>query len=284
MTERKLEMLKSTINEPSTENVVAIDIDKIEPNPYQPRREVDQEKIDELANSIKSCGLIQPILVRRSGYGYQIVVGERRFLACRQLGWSKISAAVKILSDNEMATLALIENLQRENLNFIEEALGYVTLMKSFNMTQDVLALRLGKSQSTIANKIRILKLSNKVREQLLKNGLTERHARALLVLNSEKEQLDTIKEISERGLTVNQAEKRIKNIKEQHGSLTSKRAKPIIRDMRIVINTIREAIAMIQSSGLYPEVCETIEEDYLEINIRLTKEMIKSGKKNFKQ
>ncbi len=280
MTERKIEILKSTINEPSTENVVAIDIDKIEPNPYQPRREVDQEKIDELANSIKSCGLIQPIVVRRSGYGYQIVVGERRFLACRQLGWSKISAAVKILSDNEMATLALIENLQRENLNFIEEALGYVTLMKSFNMTQDVLAQRLGKSQSTIANKVRILKLSSKVKEELLRSSLTERHARALLTLNSEKEQLDTIKEISERELTVSQAEKRIAKIKEQQRTKTRKRAKPIIRDMRIVLNTIREAIAMIQSSGLYPEVDETIEEDYLEIKIKLTKEMIQSGKK----
>jgi len=280
MTERKIEILKSTINEPSTENVVAIDIDKIEPNPYQPRREVDQEKIDELANSIKSCGLIQPIVVRRSGYGYQIVVGERRFLACRQLGWSKISAAVKILSDNEMATLALIENLQRENLNFIEEALGYVTLMKSFNMTQDVLAQRLGKSQSTIANKVRILKLSSKVKEELLRSSLTERHARALLTLNSEKEQLDTIKEISERELTVSQAEKRIAKIKDQQRTKTRKRAKPIIRDMRIVLNTIREAIAMIQSSGLYPEVDETIEEDYLEIKIKLTKEMIQSGKK----
>lgn len=280
MTENNVEKLTRSIAEPSTENVVAIDIERIEPNPYQPRQEVDQEKIDELASSIKSCGLIQPIVVRRSGDGYQLVVGERRFLACKKLGWSKISAAVKILSDNEMATIALIENLQRENLNYIEEALGYVSLMNSFNMTQDLLAQRLGKSQSTIANKLRILKLSAKVREQLLNSGLTERHARALLGLKSEKEQLDTIKEISERGLTVSQAEKRIEKIREQQGTKKSKKAKPIIRDMRIVLNTIREAVAMIQSSGLYPEVDETIEDDYIEINIRLTKEMIRAEKK----
>lgn len=280
MTEKNVEKLTHSIAEPTTESVVAIDIDRIEPNPYQPRQEVDQKKIDELASSIKSCGLIQPIVVRRSGDGYQLVVGERRFLACKKLGWSKISAAVKILSDNEMATIALIENLQRENLNYIEEAVGYVSLMNSFNMTQDLLAQRLGKSQSTIANKLRILKLSSKVREQLLHNGLTERHARALLGLKSEKAQLDTIKEISDRGLTVSQAEKRIEKIREQQGTKKSKKAKPIIRDIRIVLNTIREAVAMIQSSGLYPEVDETIEEDYVEINIRLTKEMIQSGKK----
>ena len=280
MTENNAEKMTHSIVEPSTENVVAINIERIVPNPYQPRQEVDQEKIDELASSIKSCGLIQPIVVRRSDDGYQLVVGERRFLACKKLGWSKISAAVKILSDNEMATIALIENLQRENLNFIEEALGYVSLMNSFNMTQDVLAQRLGKSQSTIANKLRILKLSSKVREQLLNSGLTERHARTLLGLKSEREQLDTITEISDRGLTVSQAEKRVEKIREQQGTKKSKKAKPIIRDMRIVLNTIREAVAMIQSSGLYPEVDEIIEEDYVEINIRLTKEMIQSGKK----
>lgn len=268
-------------SELATDTVLAIDMEKISPNPFQPRREIAEEKIDELAQSIKACGLIQPVVVRRSGDGYQLVVGERRFLACRKLGWKKISAAVQTLSDNAMATIALIENLQRENLNFIEEAMGYISLMKNFSFTQEVLAQRLGKSQSTIANKIRLLKLSEQVREKLLETGLSERHARALLRIASEEEQLKTIHEISERGLTVMQAEKRIEKITEAQGiGNKRKKVKPIIRDMRIVLNTIREAVAMIRSSGLYPDVDETIEEDYIEVTIRLTKEMIKSGQK----
>lgn len=283
MNKNQEEQFTLSTAEPSTDNVVAVDIDKIQGNPFQPRREVDEAKIDELAQSIKACGLIQPVVVRRSGNGYQLVVGERRYLACRKLGWSKISASVKTLSDNEMATIALIENLQRENLNYIEEAMGYVSLMKNFNLTQEILAQRLGKSQSTIANKLRLLKLSTVVREKLLEKGLTERHARSLLGLENEKEQLETIMEIAERGLTVSQAEKRVERIKEQKGTKISKRSKPIIKDMRIVLNTIREAVNMIQCSGLYPEVNETVEEDYIEITIRLTKEMVQNGssKKN---
>lgn len=281
MKEKWVEQFPQNENEPATDKVLAIDIDKIRPNPFQPRREISEEKIDELAQSIKACGLIQPVVVRRAGNGYQLVVGERRYLACRKLGWKKISAAVQTLSDNAMATIALIENLQRENLNYIEEAMGYVSLMKNFDLTQEVLAQRLGKSQSTIANKIRLLRLTKKVQDKLLTQGLTERHARALLRLDSEEQQLKTIHEIAERGLTVSQAEKRIEKISEKvSGKEKTKRLKPIIRDMRIVLNTIREAVAIIQSSGFYPEVEETIEPDYIEVTIRLTREMLQLGNK----
>jgi ParB family chromosome partitioning protein len=280
MTEKWIESFPQQESEPTTERVLAIDIEKIEPNPFQPRKEISNEKIEELAQSIKASGLIQPVVVRRVGDGYQLVVGERRYLACKELGWQKISAAVKVLSDNDMATVALIENLQRENLNYIEEALGYVSLMKNFKMTQENLAKRLGKSQSTIANKIRLLKLSDKIRKLLTDNGLTERHARALLKIESEEEQLKMIHEISERGLTVSQAEKRIaRDSHKDSPSANRKNRKPIIRDMRVVINTLREAVKLIRSSGLYPDVDEVIEEDYIEITIRLTREMVKSGK-----
>jgi len=278
MTEEWMDQFPLQESEPTTENVLAIDLARIRPNPFQPRREIAEEKINELAQSIKSCGLIQPIVVRRVGDGYQIVVGERRYLACRKLGWKKIAASVKTLSDNAMATIALIENLQRENLNYIEEAMGYTNLMKSFNLTQEQLAQRLGKSQSTIANKIRLLKLSDDIRVKLLKNGLTERHARALLRLDSEEAQLKMIHEISERGLTVSQAEKRIDRIQETRGERKTKgRTKPIIRDMRIVLNTIREAVSVMHNAGLYPEVDETVEQDFIEVTIRLTKEMIEA-------
>jgi len=280
MTNQRGSQIPITDVEPTTDKVVAIEIDRIKPNPFQPRREISNEKVDELAQSIKSTGLIQPIVVRRVGDGYQLVVGERRYLACRKLGWSKISAAVKTLSDNDMATTALIENLQRENLNIMEEANGYISLMKNFNLTQEELAKRLGKSQSTIANKIRLLKLNEQVRNKLVQNGLSERHARALLRLESEEDQLKMIEEIVNRGLTVSQAEKRIEKITGESGrEIKLKNSKPIVRDMRIVLNTIREAINTIQNSGLYPEVDETIESDYIEVNIRLTKDMIRAGK-----
>lgn len=276
MTNNRNQSLSAAEIEPSTDKIVAIDIERIKPNPFQPRREISEDKIDELAQSIKASGLIQPIVVRRTGNGYQLVVGERRFLACKRLGWKKISAAVKTLTDNDMATTALIENLQRENLNIIEEANGYVSLMKNFNLTQEVLAQRLGKSQSTIANKIRLLKLPEKVHQKLQEHNLSERHARALLKLDNEEEQLKMIDEIDHRGLTVSQAEKRIERIRgEKEGHKKVRGSKPIIRDMRIVLNTIREAIAVIQSSGLYPDVDETVEPDYIEVNIRLTKEML---------
>ncbi len=280
MSKKHVEQFTTRDMEPATEKVVAIDIEKVFTNPFQPRRDLAEEKIEELAQSIKTSGLIQPVVVRRVGSNYQLVVGERRFLACRKLGWKTISAAVKTLSDNDMATIALIENLQRENLNYIEEGMGYVSLMKNFNLTQEELARRLGKNQSTVANKIRLLKLAKPIREQLLKHGLSERHARALLRLESEEQQLKTIHEIVERGLTVSQAEKRIDKISGQpkkRGNL--KRSKPIIRDMRIILNTIREAVSIMHSSGLYPEVDETVEEDYIEVTIRLTKEMLRSGK-----
>jgi ParB family transcriptional regulator, chromosome partitioning protein len=284
MTEEWIDQFPLQESEPTTENVLAIDLDRIRPNPFQPRREIAEEKISELAQSIKSCGLIQPIVVRRVGDGYQIVVGERRYLACRKLGWKKIAASVKTLSDNAMATIALIENLQREDLNYIEEAMGYTNLMKSFNLTQEQLAQRLGKSQSTIANKIRLLKLNDGIRAKLLQNGLSERHGRALLRLDSEEAQLKMLHEITERGLTVSQAEKRIDRIQETRGERkTNGRSKPIIRDMRIVLNTIREAVSMMHSSGLYPEVDETVEPDYIEVTIRLTKEMIEARKTGLK-
>jgi len=280
MSESRSNNLSAASVEPTTDNVLAVEIDKIKPNPFQPRREIASEKVEELARSIKSSGLIQPIVVRRMGDGYQLVVGERRYLACKKLGWKKISAAVKSLSDHEMATTALIENLQRENLNIIEEANGYVSLMKNFNMTQEVLAKRLGKSQSTIANKLRLLKLPEQVCQKLVQKGLSERHARALLRLESEEEQMKMIEEISQNSLTVNQAEKKIDKMTEAGSKKKLKKSKPIVRDMRIVLNTIREAVSVIEKSGLYPEVEETVDSEYIEVRIRLTREMLQTSNK----
>jgi len=256
------------------EKISMVDIKKIESNPYQPRRIVEEKTINDLAHSIKNYGLIQPIILRKiDKEKYQIVVGERRLLACRKLGWEKISAVVKELSDNAAATMALIENLQRENLNIIEEAEGYNRLMEEFGFTQEVLAQRLGKSQSGIANKLRLLKLSDKVKQMLSSGDITERHARGLLKLFSEKEQEKIADEIVNKNLNVKQTEKRIDEIiNKEKAKNKGKQSKTIVRDLKIYLNTIRQAINIIQRSGLNPTVVENDEDDYYEISIRLPK------------
>lgn len=190
-------------------------IEALQPNPYQPRQSFPEEKINELKQSIRTYGLLHPIIVRRFGRVYQIVAGERRVMACRDLGWQTIPAIVKEINDSAMAAMALIENLQRENLNYLDEAAGYARLIESFNLTQEVLAQRLGKSQSTIANKMRLLKLPDEVKDLLVKEQLTERHARALLKLESEEQQLKMVQEIIQEGLTVSDTERRIAQLNE---------------------------------------------------------------------
>ncbi len=257
------------------DKIAFIEIDRIESNPYQPRRSFDEEKIDELARSIKTYGLLQPIIVRhkRGGAGYQLVVGERRYLACKSLGMRKIAAVVKELTDNAVATVALIENLQREDLNFIEEAEGYARLIDDFGFTQEVLAQRIGKSQSTIANKLRLLKLPDRVKSLLVKEELTERHARALLKLPTREEQEKMVAEILKKDMNVRQTENRIEEmlkkpvVKDDWGY-----RKAVVTDLRIFLNTIRQAIYIIRKSGLNPEVVENDLGEHYEIIIKLPK------------
>ncbi|MGB4125429.1 MAG: ParB/RepB/Spo0J family partition protein, partial [Dethiobacteria bacterium] len=186
MKDDRLKKIPFLEGEPGKDKVIKVKIEALQPNPYQPRQSFPEEKINELKQSIRTYGLLHPIIVRRFGRVYQIVAGERRVMACRDLGWQTIPAIVKEINDSAMAAMALIENLQRENLNYLDEAAGYARLIESFNLTQEVLAQRLGKSQSTIANKMRLLKLPDEVKDLLVKEQLTERHARALLKLESE--------------------------------------------------------------------------------------------------
>lgn len=259
--------------ESSKEKVIQARIDHLQPNPYQPRKSFPEEKIAELTQSIKTYGLLHPIVVRRAGRAYQIVAGERRVIACRNLGWKTIPAIVKELSDSAVAAMALIENLQRENLGYLDEAAGYARLIQTFNLTQEVLAQRLGKSQSTIANKMRLLKLPEEVKDLLVKEQLSERHARALLRLNSAEQQKKMVQEIIQRDLTVSDTEKRIDRLVERKEiEKPGMQRKGMVRDMRIFLNTIRQAIKIIEGSGLSPEVEEKVEQDYIEVTIRLFK------------
>lgn len=250
-----------------------VPVKKIRPNPYQPRKHIEPEKIEELAQSIKTYGLLQPLIVRKFQEGFELVAGHRRLMACEKLGWTEVAAIVRELSDSAMATVALIENLQRENLTFLEEAEGYERLLKEFALTQEVLAQRLGKSQSTIANKLRLLKLPASVKDKLMGQELTERHARALLKLPDEEAQLRVVQEVINLGYTVQQTERRVSEYLAQQSGPVKERKKVIIRDIRIFLNTVRQAVSIIQAGGLGAKIKEQDFGDYLEVTIRLPKQ-----------
>jgi ParB family chromosome partitioning protein len=249
-----------------------IPIRNIRPNPFQPRKVFPEEKIAELMQSIKTYGLLHPIIVRKAGKHYELVAGERRLRACSQLKWTMIPAVVKNISANAMATIALIENLQREDLSYFEEAAGYDRLLREFNLTQEVLAQRLGKSQSTIANKLRLLKLPEKIKEKLCAADLSERHARALLKLPSEEAQQKILTEICNLGYTVKQAEKRIADYLQETKQTTKEKKKVILRDIRIFLNTIRQAVSLLENSNIKTEMKEKEKGDKLEIIICISK------------
>ena len=167
--------------------IVNINVHNIFPNAYQPRKFFNEEALEELSQSIQSHGIIQPITVRKIGDKFELVAGERRWRAARMANLESVPCNIIEITDTQSAEIALLENLQREDLNFIEEAEAYYNLINEHNFTQDELAKRMGKKQSTIANKMRLLKLSSKVRLICLENSLTERHARALLSLPTEE-------------------------------------------------------------------------------------------------
>ena len=188
-----------------------IDIHKIEANGHQPRTHFENEKIQELAVSIQQNGLLQPIVVRPYQGKYQIVVGERRYRACLLAGIEEVPCLVQNYDEQQTATAAIVENIQRENLSAIEEALAYQQILDTQNITQEELAQKVGKKQSTIANKLRLLQLPMTVQEAVRRKDITERHARALLKLDTTAKQNNMLREIMDKGLNVEQTEEKIK-------------------------------------------------------------------------
>lgn len=187
--------------------VVDVAIDEVFPNPRQPRRRFDEAALAELADSIKEHGLLQPVIVRRAGAGYELVAGERRLRAAKEAGLKRIPAIIRGTSDSESLALALVENLQRENLDAIEEARALRRLIDDFGMRQEELARMVGKSRSAIANSLRLLSLPDSIQSLVQLGAITAGHARAVLSLDKEEEQLKLVQRISERGLSVRQAE-----------------------------------------------------------------------------
>jgi ParB family chromosome partitioning protein len=254
------------------EVVRKISVDSVVPNPYQPRAVFDDERIEELCRTIRTHGIIQPIVVRKRKGGYELIAGERRLRAAKKLGMERIPAVVREMSDTEAASAALIENLQREGLTAIEEAVAYQKLIRIHGLTQESLAQRLGKGQSTIANKLRLLSLPQEIQQALMERKITERHARAFLALQNPEEQIRLLVEVLEKGYTVQQTEERVRRLLEDKPAQPRKRRKAVSRDVRIALNTIRKSVNMVQKSG--PDVV-TDEKDrgtYYEVVIRIPK------------
>ena len=202
-----IEALIPKVSRVAPMEVVSIDINKIKPNKYQSRTQFDQEKLKELANSIKREGVVQPIIVSPSGENYQLVVGERRWWAAKMAELKEIPAVVRRVTDREMFEISLIENIQRENLNPIEEAQAFQRLMKEFNLTQQELADHLGKTRSTVANILRLINLPEEIREFVSRKLISAGHARVLLSIAGEKKRIDLARKILKEKLTVRETE-----------------------------------------------------------------------------
>jgi len=204
----EVKVVPKDMEKPPEKGAKEIPIDSVVFNPYQPRKNIDPESLEELAASIREVGVLQPIIVRKVGEErYELIAGERRWRAARLAGLSSIPAIIVEATDKEALSFALIENLQRTDLNPIEEAYGYKRLMQEFDLTQEEIAQMVGKKQSTIANKLRLLRLPAIVQEKLMDGTITERHARALLKLSSETEIIRALKQIEQRKLNVSQTE-----------------------------------------------------------------------------
>lgn len=244
-----------------------LDINIIIPNDNQPRTHFENEKIQELSESIKKNGLLQPIVVRPYGDVYQIVVGERRYRACKLANLEEIPCIVQEYDEKQTATAALVENVQREDLSAIEEALAYQAIIDSQNITQSQLATKVGKKQSTIANKIRLLQLPITVQEAVRKRDISERHARALLNVKDTEKCNKLLKEIIDKKLTVEQTEKKVKQIKKK--KVINKK---ITQNIKIAINTINQAVTMIKQTGVNIDTFNSETDDEYIITVKIKK------------
>lgn len=262
---------------PKNKQIQDIELDKIVPNRYQPRREFSDDSIKELAETLDKDGLLQPIVVREDGKDhYEIIAGERRYRAAKSLNWETIPAIVNNMNDDQAASLALIENLQREDLNPIDEAKAYTNLMKLNDLTQTALAKDMGKSQSYVANKLRLLKLDDDVQKALVEGKITARHGRALLNL-SDDDQERVLKEIEDKGLNVKQTEEIAKDVDayfnpkpKEKETKRERVVKRIPKDLKVQINTIKKAVKLAKDSGIKVKVKENNDPDDYKIIIEL--------------
>ena len=261
--------------------VVLVDIQEIVPNPSQPRIYFAEDDLEELAWSIRQNGLLQPLTVRKNKFGqYELISGERRLRAGKMAGLEQIPCIIVETDERQSAIFALIENIQRADLNFFEEAQAIKNLISEWGVTQEEASEKLGKAQSTVANKLRLLRLEEAEQQAILINGLTERHARALLKLESEKQMWTALNLIKDKGWNVQQTEEYI-------NSVTNKAVKPhknnivkIFKDVRIFVNTVNKAINTMKEAGIPAESNKTETDDYIEFFVRIPKNPQKNNQK----
>lgn len=257
-----------------TYDVQFLEIDLIDANPFQPRKAFSDDGIRELSDSIREIGLIQPISVRSKEDGrYELIAGERRLRACKLAEIAEVPSIIVKMEDMESAVVALVENLQREDLNFIEEAEGYQRLIDDHGFSQKDIAQQIGKNQSTVSNKLRILKLPPVAKDLLVQNQLTERHARALLKVESDELKIKAIKQVIKNDLNVKKTEQLIEtyNVLQKEEKRKSQRIFSKI-NYKIYVNTIKQAYQAILDTGFNAEYKEREKDDYIEVVVRIPK------------
>lgn len=255
------------------QDIVFIPTEKLLPNPYQPRHRFQSEDMLSLANSIKENGILQPLLIRRinnSDY-FEVIAGERRLRAGILANLESVPCIILDCDYEQSAVVSILENVQRADLTFFEEASAIGQLMNHFGLTQTELAKRLGKSQSALSNKVRLLSLPVDVRYFIEKEGLTERHARALLKLDNEQDIWTVLNIVKERRYTVDQTERYIDTML-QNGEKPKRTIVRVFKDVRIFVNTVNKAIETMKASGIDAETDKTETDDYIEFRVKIPK------------
>lgn len=251
--------------------IVRLPLDAIQPNPFQPRKTFSSESVEELAESIRRHGLLSPLLVRPFKEDqFFLIAGERRLRALYLLERSFADAIILQLPENECALIALVENLQRENLHFLDEAEAFRRILNEQTITQEQLALSLSCSPSALANRLRLLKLSERVRIEIRQNQLTERHARALLKLETEEDQLAFLKQTVEQRLSVKQLEGRIAQRLKPSALRSRQKPSPIVRDNRIIVNAVLDTVKELSRIGIQVKSRIEESEDYVDVIVRI--------------
>ena len=250
--------------------VVKVPIDTIFPNPYQPRKNFDDAALEDLSASIAQYGVLQPLLVSPAEDGrYMLIAGERRLRASKMAKLAEVPVIISEYTSQQIAEIALIENLQREDLHYLEEAEGYEKLMNQFHITQEAMAARVGKKQSTIANKLRLLRLSAPVRKVLMDAEFSERHARALLKLPDDEKRLEVLETIIAKNFSVRQTEEYINKLLDGKSEEKRKRM-VIVNDVRIYLNSIKQVVDAVKTAGIPVAMEQTLEGDEVIISVRI--------------
>ena len=251
--------------------IIDVSITDIFPNPSQPRKHFNNDNLNSLAKSISQDGIIQPLSIRQTEKGFELISGERRLRAAKLAGLKSVPCIILNADEKKSGIIALIENIQRSDLDFFEQASAISDICEEYNMTQEEISLRLGFSQSTIANKLRLLKLTDYQKKIICENNLTERHARAILKIQDEHQRNDILQKIVENNWNVNQTEKYIQQLEEEKNKKSSyKKRAVMLRDVRLFFNTVNKAVDVIKLAGIDAQTKRIDHDDFIEYIIKI--------------